>query len=140
MLGYALVALCVVLVLLPPRWDPAIRLKERQRRRAHTGLPDGPMNVGGMSNVMALSLGVPSPYSVGDPITVCTVDGCMAEILTPRYVGKITRTLTKGRADVPLIEIQVSAATPGTAKTGELRTELVDRIRQLQDGRLIVAN
>jgi hypothetical protein len=27
--GYALIAVCVVLVLLPPKWDPAIRWKER---------------------------------------------------------------------------------------------------------------
>lgn len=28
MIGYILIAICVVLVLLPPRYDPAIRLKE----------------------------------------------------------------------------------------------------------------
>lgn len=27
-MGYVLIGLCVVLVLLPPKWDPAIRLKE----------------------------------------------------------------------------------------------------------------
>lgn len=30
----ALVALCALLVLLPPRYDPAIRLKERHLQRA----------------------------------------------------------------------------------------------------------
>lgn len=31
---YALVAICVLLVLLPPKWDPAIRLKERHNLTA----------------------------------------------------------------------------------------------------------
>ena len=32
MIGYVLIGVCVVLVCLPPRWDPAIRIKERQIR------------------------------------------------------------------------------------------------------------
>lgn len=32
-LDWILIAACVVLVLLPPRWDPAIRLKEWLGRR-----------------------------------------------------------------------------------------------------------
>lgn len=31
--AWALVAACVVIALLPPKWDPAIRLKERQIMR-----------------------------------------------------------------------------------------------------------
>lgn len=31
---YVLVGACVALVLCPPRWDPAIRLKEWNERRA----------------------------------------------------------------------------------------------------------
>lgn len=30
MAEYALIAICVILVLLPPKWDPAIRIKEWQ--------------------------------------------------------------------------------------------------------------
>lgn len=29
---YVLIGLCVALVLLPPRWDPAIRLKEWNKK------------------------------------------------------------------------------------------------------------
>jgi hypothetical protein len=40
-IGYVLIGLCVVLVLLPPRWDPAIRIKEWQIKRGwHPESPD----------------------------------------------------------------------------------------------------
>lgn len=29
---YILIAICVILVILPPKWDPAIRLKEWNER------------------------------------------------------------------------------------------------------------
>lgn len=32
-LGYTLIVVCVVLVLLPPKYDPAIRWKERNERK-----------------------------------------------------------------------------------------------------------
>lgn len=32
-LGIALAVVCAVLVLLPPKWDPAIQLKERNLRK-----------------------------------------------------------------------------------------------------------
>lgn len=32
-IGYILIAACVVLVLLPPKYDPAIRLKEWAEKR-----------------------------------------------------------------------------------------------------------
>lgn len=32
-LGWFLIILCVVLVILPPKWDPAIRLKEHNERK-----------------------------------------------------------------------------------------------------------
>lgn len=39
--GYVLIGLCIVLVLLPPRWDPAIRIKEWQiRKGTHPESPD----------------------------------------------------------------------------------------------------
>lgn len=34
-IGYALCGVCVVLVLLPPKWDPAIRIKEYQIRKGY---------------------------------------------------------------------------------------------------------
>lgn len=33
MTGWILIGICIALVLLPPRWDPAIRLKEWLGRR-----------------------------------------------------------------------------------------------------------
>lgn len=30
---YVLIAICVILVLLPPKWDPAIRIKEWQIKK-----------------------------------------------------------------------------------------------------------
>lgn len=32
-IAYALIAICVILILLPPKWDPAIQIKERQTKR-----------------------------------------------------------------------------------------------------------
>lgn len=32
LIGWLLLTLCFILVLLPPRWDPAIRLRERNLR------------------------------------------------------------------------------------------------------------
>lgn len=29
---YILIGICIILVLLPPKWDPAIRLKEKTER------------------------------------------------------------------------------------------------------------
>lgn len=34
-IGYALCGVCVVLVLLPPKWDPAIRIKEYQIKKGY---------------------------------------------------------------------------------------------------------
>lgn len=33
-LGIGLLVLCAALIVCPPKWDPAIRLKERNERRA----------------------------------------------------------------------------------------------------------
>lgn len=97
-----------------------------------------------LHNVMAVTHGRSSKFRVGNSVTVCSVDGCMAEQLNPVYAGVIVRKveipLANADRTLPGIEIRVTQPMKSGEKIGAIRTERVDRLKSLETGALIVAN
>lgn len=91
----------------------------------------------GLSNVVGLAFGQ-AEFKVGEPILVCTVDGCMAEILTPKYGGIVKEKISY--YDIPAIRVEVVEAVENGPKVGTEMVEFVSRLRRLSDGMLIAAN
>lgn len=103
-------------------------------------------DVSGMSNLLGLVFGGTPSHRVGQEITVCTVDGCMAHILTERYRGKIAAKTrirchgASGDGKIPAVEITVTECLKSDVEVGSTTTEIVANMRALTDGTLIIAN
>lgn len=98
-----------------------------------------------MKNVLSMVLGIPSKFKKGQKITVCLSTGCMAEKLEPVYEGiiigksKIELKNSK-RSHIPAIDIQVTNPLKSGHKCLQKKTEIADRLRTIEDGRLIIVN
>lgn len=88
-----------------------------------------------MDSIVNLVYGTPPKFKIGESVLICTVDGCMAEKLTIRKKGhildKILIPCYNGK-DIPGIKVGYYDGTTSN--------EFVERIRRLNDGRLVVAN
>jgi hypothetical protein len=92
-----------------------------------------------MLNLLGLVFGNPSSVISGETITVCSIDGCMGEKLTPRFTGVVVQK-TRIKCHGAPGDGKIPAVILRNQKTGETRTELSERLRTLEDGRKIVAN
>jgi len=103
--------------------------------------------ISGMKNLVGLCFGDTPKHKVGSKVLVCTIDGCMAEILTPVYEGVIvakTRiscsNLNTGDGKIPGIDVRITDPMKTGCFAGTIKSELSQRLRILEDGRLIIAN
>lgn len=94
--------------------------------------------------MLYLSFGKPPRHRVGDQVTVCELNGCMAERLDPVYRGVIvekTRVVCHGAGGdgkIAAVKIRVTDPMKTGGKAGETKTELVDRMRLLEDERIVI--
>ena len=88
-----------------------------------------------MSGLVELCFGVEKKFNIGEPVLICTVDGCMAEYLTVHKEGKIVK-----RIKVPVINADAIDGIRIQYDDGSTSDELLERLKRLNDGRLVVAN
>lgn len=100
-----------------------------------------------LNRLVSLCFGDIPKHKIGDLIIVCVVRGCMAERLDPEYTGVIEAKkrvkchgINNADGKIPAIDVRVIDPMNTGGKAGQIKSELVCRMRQLKDGRLIICN
>ena len=88
-----------------------------------------------LAQTLTLCFGVSPPYRKHDPVLICTVDGCMAETLTVSDKGTLL-----GPGKVPCLNRDPLPGVRVRLEDGTETVELLDRLRRLEDGRLVICN